>query len=142
MPEISFYILPGVSLQDRHLFACRLIERAYRDQQFCYVYTDNHQQSLQLDNHLWTFKPGSFIPHQILEEKPPAFEQSILIGTRSAPDKWQNIIVNLSSHFPENISQVDRILEILDNNEEIKQAGRVRYKQYQQAGLNISTHTL
>ncbi|MEO1899407.1 MAG: DNA polymerase III subunit chi, partial [Methylococcales bacterium] len=85
---------------------------------------------------------GSFIPHQILEEKPPAFEQSILIGTRSAPDKWQNIIVNLSSHFPENISQVDRILEILDNNEEIKQAGRVRYKQYQQAGLNISTHTL
>ncbi len=142
MAEVSFYILPSLSQQDRYLFACRLLEKAYKNKQFCYVVTNSQQQSQQLDNQLWTFKPGSFIPHQILENNLPEFEQSILIGTQAAPEQWQNIILNLSSNYPENTSQSKRILEILDNNKEIKHAGRDRYKQYQQAGHNITTHTM
>ncbi len=142
MAEVSFYILSSSSQQDRHLFACRLIEKAYQNQQFCYVYTNNHQQSQQLDNQLWSFKAGSFIPHQVLEDSLPEFEQSILIGSQTAPEKWQKIVLNLSSNYPDTSSQSERILEILDNNETIKHAGRIRYKQYQQAGHNITTHTM
>jgi DNA polymerase-3 subunit chi len=142
MPEVSFYILSSSSQQERFLFACKLIEKAYQNKQFCYVYTNSDQQCQKLDNQLWAFKPGSFIPHQILDDKVPEFEHSILIGTQIAPQQWQNIIVNLSSNYPENIVQNGRILEILDNNEEIKHAGRIRYKQYQHAGLNITTHTM
>lgn len=142
MPKVSFYVLSSTSPQERYLFTCRLIEKAYKNGYFCYVYTHNDQQSQQLDNQLWTFKSGSFIPHQMLTHHPPSFEQSILIGTQPTPDKWQKMIVNLSLNYPENTSRCERILEILDNNTEIKQAGRTRYKQYQQTGLAVSTHTV
>ena len=142
MAEVSFYILPSSSQQDRHLFACRLIEKAYQKKQFCYVYTNSYQQSQQLDNQLWTFKAGSFIPHQVFEDNLPEFEQSILIGSQTAPEQWQKIVLNLSSNYPDTSSQSERILEILDDNETIKHAGRIRYKQYQQAGHNITTHTM
>ncbi|KAF3982209.1 MAG: DNA polymerase III subunit chi [Methylococcales symbiont of Hymedesmia sp. n. MRB-2018] len=142
MPEVSFYILPSCSQQERFLFACRLIEKAYQKKQFCYVQTNNHQQSQQLDNQLWSFKPSSFIPHKILQDTLPEFEQSILIGTQAAPEKWKKIVMNLSSNYPEDANQMERILEVLDNNAETKQVARVRYKQYQQAGINITIHNM
>ena len=142
MPEVSFYILSSVSQQERYEFACKLIEKAYRNKHFCYVYTDTQQQSEQLDNQLWTFRPNSFIPHQIYEGTLPDFEQTTLIGTETAPDNWQNLILNLSSKYPENILNSKRVLEILDNNEQVKHQGRQRYQQYNQAGFDITTHKI
>lgn len=142
MPEVSFYILPSQSQQERYLFACKLIEKAYQDKQFCYVYTDSQQQSQQLDNQLWNFRPGSFIPHQIYKNIIPDYEQTILIGTYSAPEKWQKIIVNLSSKYPEDLAQTERVLEIIDNNEMVIQAGRQRFRLYKQGGFNTKTHKI
>lgn len=142
MPEVSFYILSSVSQQDRYGFACKLVEKAYQNKQFCYIYTDTQQQSEQLDNQLWTFRPNSFIPHQIYEGEVPDYQQMILIGTETAPDNWQNLILNLSSKYPENILHSNRVLEILDNNEQVKHQGRKRYQQYNQAGFDITTHKL
>lgn len=142
MPQVSFYLLSSQSQQERTLFACKLIEKAYRKQLFCYVLTESQQQSQQLDNQLWTFRAGSFIPHQILENETPDFENTILIGTQTAPVNWQKIIVNLSLKSPDNLSHTERILEILDNNEDTKLAGRYRYRQYQQAGFSTTTHKI
>ncbi|MFW5444522.1 MAG: DNA polymerase III subunit chi [Methylococcaceae bacterium] len=145
MPEASFYILPTRSLSDRYLFACKLIEKAYRSGQFCYVYTDSDMQSQQLDNQLWTFRENSFIPHQLYDEalnKPPDYEQTVLIGTHSAPEKWQKLIFNLSSKYPDDLTKTDRVLEILDNNDDLKQAGRQRFRQYNQDGFNTTTHKI
>ncbi len=141
MAEASFYILPTSSLSERFIFACKLIEKAYRCGQFCYVYTDSLQQSQQLDNLLWTFRENSFIPHQIYQQL-PEIEQTVLIGTQPAPDKWQKLIFNLSSKYPDNLTNTERVLEILDNNEDLKQAGRQRFRLYKQDGFDISTHKI
>ncbi len=140
MAEVSFYILSSHSQQERIGFACRLIEKAYRSKQFCYVYTDNLQQSQQIDDLLWTFRPTSFVPHQIYQGTTPDYQQTILIGSDLAPENWQSLILNLSSKYPENISRTQRILEILDNNEAVKQPGRERYQLYNKAGFNLTTH--
>ena len=145
MPEASFYILPSRSLPERYLFACKLIEKAYRSGQFCYVYTDTLQQCQQLDSQLWTFRKNSFIPHQIYDGGDnliPDHEQTVLIGTQTAPEKWQKLIFNLSSKYPENLTKTERILEILDNNEELKQAGRQRFRQYNKDGFKTTTHKM
>lgn len=145
MPEASFYILQTHSLSDRFIFACKLIEKAYRSGQFCYVYTDSLQQSQQLDNQLWTFRENSFIPHQIydaVDNRIPGYEKTILIGSQSAPEKWQKLIFNLSSKYPDDLTKTERILEILDNNETLKQAGRNRFRQYKLDGFELSTHKI
>jgi len=138
--EVSFYILPTESLEDRYLFACKLIEKAYRSGSFCYVLTDGAEQSRTIDDLLWTFRAGSFIPHQIYTGEPPDIEKVILIGSLNAPEHWQKTLFNLSSHYPNVESQTERILEILDNSETTKAAGRNRYRQYQQSGMKITTH--
>ncbi len=140
MTEVSFYILPTESLQDRHLFACKLIEKAYRSGCFCYVMTDTDEQSQIIDNLLWTFRAGSFIPHQIYNGAPPEIEKVILIGSLAAPEPWQNTLFNLSSHYPDSGQLTTRIFEILDNSEATKVHGRNRYRRYQQSGMKLTTH--
>lgn len=140
MAEVSFYILPTESLQDRYLFACKLIEKAYRSGCFCYVLTDSAEQSRIIDDLLWTFRAGSFIPHQLYAGELPELEKVILIGSLNAPEHWQKVLFNLSSRYPDVVPQTERILEILDNRETTKEAGRARYRQYQQSGMKITTH--
>ena len=142
MAEVSFYILPSESLQERYLFACKLIEKAYRSGHFCYVLTDSAGQSRIMDDLLWTFRAGSFIPHQLYTGTLPEIEKVILIGSLAAPEHWQKTLFNLSSHCPEEFDKVERILEILDNSEASKAAGRERYRHYQQSGVKISTHKI
>ncbi len=153
MTEVSFYVLPTESLKERYLFACKLIEKVYRSGQFCYVLTDDEEQSQVMDDLLWTFRAGSFIPHQIDSGELPDIardgvspgasattEQLILIGALNESAKRYKTLFNLSAHYPDLAPQTERVLEILDNSETTKAAGRNRYRRYQQAGINITTH--
>lgn len=142
MPEISFYLLASSSVQERYLFACKLIEKAYRSGHFCYVLTDTDEQSRIMDDLLWTFRAGSFIPHQQYTGTIPNIERVILVGSLNPPENWQKDLINLSSHLPQTFERAERIFEILDNNEETKEAGRNRYRQYRQSGMDITTHKL
>jgi DNA polymerase-3 subunit chi len=142
MPEVTFYVLQSKTRNDRYLFACKLIEKAYRSGHFCYVLTDSDEQSQIMDDLLWTFRSGSFIPHQHYIGETPAVEKIILIGSLNAPQNWQKTLINLSSHHPQNFEMSERILEILDDSEETKEAGRNRYRRYQQAGVALSTHKI
>ncbi len=142
MAEISFYILPSELTQERDEFACKLIEKAYRSGCFCYVLTDNAAQSQKIDDLLWTFRAGSFIPHQIYTGELPALEKVILIGSLDVPELWQKIVINLSSYCPKQFDTIERILEILDNSEATKELGRNRYRQYQQSDNTITTHKI
>ncbi len=139
MAETSFYLLKTDTSQERYLFACKLVEKIYRLGQTCYVLTETDKQSEWLDNLLWTFRQGSFIPHQIYNGEPTiSAMQRVLIGTLPAPEHWQNTIVNLSSQCP----QAERVVEIVDEVPETKAAGRVRYRQYKQLGVTLSTHNM
>ena len=142
MAEVSFYILSSALLLERYLFACKLIEKAYRNGQFCYILTDSDEQSELLDDLLWTFRAGSFIPHEIYTGQAPSTDKVILIGSVKAPEHSQGLLFNLSSKYPEDISKTKRILEMLDNCEITKAAARNRYRQYQQAGMRVTTHNM
>jgi DNA polymerase-3 subunit chi len=141
MAEVSFYILPSESIQERDEFACKLIEKVYRSACFCYVLTDNAEQSQHFDTLLWTFRAGSFIPHQIYTGARPLIDKVILIGSEQAPIEWQHTLINLSASYPD-LEHNQRILEILDNSEATKALGRQRYRFYQEAGINITTHKM
>jgi DNA polymerase III subunit chi len=142
VPEISFYVLATESIQERCLFASKLIEKAYRSGAFAYVLTDSPEQNQLIDDLLWTFRPGSFIPHQVFTGELPITENTVLIGSSSTPEGWLNLLINLSSKMPQDFQKVNRIIEILDNSEGSKALGRLRYRQYQQTENEITTHNM
>ncbi|MBZ4202487.1 MAG: DNA polymerase III subunit chi [Methylovulum sp.] len=142
MPAITFYLVNSTSERERYQFACKLIEKSFRHDIFCYVLTDSAAQSQLLDDLLWTFRSTSFIPHQRYEDKKPEFERLVLIGSNTAPTSWHTNIINLSSQCPENFLTCKRLFEIIDNDPATKDSGRQRYNQYKTAGVTPSTHTI
>jgi DNA polymerase-3 subunit chi len=106
------------------------------------VLTDTDEQAQKLDDLLWTFRRGSFIPHQLYAGAEPPFENVVLIGASEPPDSWQKVIVNLSNQYPPNIEQAERILEVLHDDEAMLTAGRLRYRRYQQLGIVIKKYKL
>lgn len=140
MPEVVFYVLASSSQSERQDFACKLIEKIYRSGQFCYLLSEDASQADELDKLLWSFRAGSFVPHQLYQGTLPDYPNTILIGGSEIPAGWQTVIVNLSTHFPPTSARTERIIEILDNSETSRQAGRQRYRHYQDAGLDILTH--
>jgi DNA polymerase-3 subunit chi len=142
MPGVSFYILEKETEQEKFIFACKLIEKAYRQGQFSFVLTKDDRQSQIMDDLLWSFRPGSFIPHDKMPVTPKANSSRVLIGKSPPSGDHQTLLVNLSENCPGLNNQNTRIIEIIENDETAKAAGRARYKQYQSAGFSIETHRL
>ncbi|RLA05195.1 MAG: DNA polymerase III subunit chi [Gammaproteobacteria bacterium] len=140
MTKIRFYILKGTQAEDRQLFACRLAEKALRLGHHIYIHTDNTEQSEQLDRALWSFRADSFVPHQLNEGDDT--DCPVLIGHDSPPSRLMDFIINLSSNQPVFFSQFEHMAELLNDVTEIKQAGRERFRFYQQRGYEIETHHL
>lgn len=142
MAEAIFYVLPDTGTLGRAVFACKLVEKAYRNGQLCYIQTADKRSSQQLDDLLWTFRAGSFVPHQIFESGQPILTDQVLIGNSSPPEGWQELVINLSEQFPEHPENYGRIVEILDADESVKARGREHYKRYHQKGVSVITHKL
>ncbi len=142
MPEVVYYVLTAPSQQDKWLTACKLIEKAFKQGYLCNILTESEHHSKLIDDLLWTFRQGSFIPHQILRSSELPQVPQILISAELNLLPKQHILVNLSRSFSEEFMLFQRVLEILENDPDVKQAGRERYRSYQLLGANLVTHNL
>lgn len=142
LPKVNFYILSSRSEQGRQHFACKLAEKVFRLGFKAYILTDTRQQAEQIDKLLWTFRANSFVPHEIYRDSLPDLANAVIIGTHQAPEAWRHTLINLSTHCPEHITESEQIFELLDNDETHKQAGRKRYRVYQQQGITPNTHKM
>jgi len=141
MTKIDFYILKGQQAYDRQVFACRLAEKAYKLGHHIYIHTTDAEQSEQLNQALWSFRADSFVPHQLDDGN--ANEQCpILIGHSAAPPRLMDLLINLNTEQPLFFSQFERVAEIIDDNDDIKVAGRQRFQFYKQRGYALDTHKL
>ena len=141
MTRISFYLLKSQQQQDRQVFACRLIEKAYTQGNQIYIHTDSAEQTNEVDQLLWSFRADSFVPHQTMADQNPD-RCPILIGHDVEPPRLMNLLINLSPEQPLFFSQFERVAEIIDEDQDRKVQGRERYRFYQQRGYQLDTHKL
>ena len=142
MPAIDFYILSTTSEQDRYQFVCKLAEKIFRQKQKAFFLTPSIEDSENLDDLLWSFRPTSFIPHQIIQNNTHSLFDQLLISNQDIPDNWSGILVNLTQQLTPNIERLTRIIEIIDNNEVCLTKGRQRYRHYKKMNLSPDTHKI
>ncbi len=142
MPKIDFYILAKSNEKARLHFACRLIEKIYKQNFSIYIHTQDTTHAHALDELLWTYRDDSFLPHNLIgEELYPA--PPIQIGfTEASPKKHRDILLNLSNQVPVFYAQFSRVLELVINIPNEQEAARVRYRSYRTAMHSIQTHKL
>jgi len=141
MPKIDFYILPESDTTARLQFACRLIEKAYKQKHRIYIHAENKMLAHQLDEMLWTFRDDSFLPHNLYGEGPEPVPP-IQIGFDLTPENHRDILMNLSNQTPQFFSQFQRLLEIVAHDSTAQEAARERYRHYRAQNFEITTHKL
>lgn len=141
MTRIDFYILPSEEQEERLLFACRLIEKAYKMGHQLYVNTDDEQMSQQMDDALWRYRPESFIPHNLIgaDTETPA---PIEIGHRQDPEQHHDILINLAHDTPSYFSRFHRVAEIVVQQQKTLEATRKSFSFYRDRGYPMHTHDM
>jgi len=141
--RVDFYVLGQDSDQARLVLACRIAEKAMLRDQRVFIHSDP-ADARRLDELLWTFSQGSFVPHRVVAgADAAAAPEPVLIGTGECPaaEHWE-VLINLADEVPEFFSRYERVVEPVDANPVRRQASRERYKFYRDRGYPLSTHQL
>jgi DNA polymerase-3 subunit chi len=139
--RVDFYILSGSAPDARERLSCRLAEKAYKLGHRVYLHAESPAQAQRLDELLWTFRDGSFVPHALegdrVDPPPP-----ILIGSSEAAARDADLLITLSASVPPFYERFPRVAEIVDQTEDSRRAGRERFRFYRERGLEPQSHPL
>ena len=140
--RISFYVLSGSEQRTRLSYACRLMEKAWKLQHRIHAHADDGSMARALDELLWTFRQGSFVPHEILaangQPLAPITIGAAEIAAGEPPPA--DLLVNLATEVPPFFDRFPRIVEIIDGTAAGRTAGRARHRFYRDHGLEPETH--
>lgn len=137
--KVDFYLLAENSITDGRLFICRLIEKIYKQQLKCYIYVASKETLQLIDDSLWTFKDVSFVPHHIVGAMQD--DSAVVVGD-VVPDKEYDVLVNLTNKAPDFYQNFSRVVEIVPDADDLKAAGRDKYKVYKQNQCELDTHKI
>jgi DNA polymerase-3 subunit chi len=140
MTQVSFYVLEDSSPQARLLFACKLCEKIYKQGLPLCVHADNEAEARRLDELLWTFRPGSFVPHALHGGE--AAVAPVLIGSTPPPDGHAGVLINLAGDVPDFMARFERVAEIVDGAPSQRERMRERYRFYRDRGYPLETHSI
>jgi len=142
MSRVDFYFIPQSGSQARLLFACRLLEKAYQQEQPVYVHLENAEKAHFFDQLLWTYRDDSFLPHQLISDEKMVFSSPLQLGYSEQPQTPASILLNLHTEIPAFHHHFQRILEIMSNEAQFKiQAEKFRIF-YQEKGYTIHSHQI
>jgi DNA polymerase III subunit chi len=139
--RVDFYVIEDAAPAARLKVACRLAEKAYLASQRALIWHTDRAELASLDDLLWTFADGSFVPHEWLTSNAAA-DAPVLLSAGSAPAETFDFVVNLAADPPPFLQLTRRVAEIIDGDEGRRRAGRARFKAYRDLGIAPATHTL
>ncbi|MDT8403632.1 DNA polymerase III subunit chi [Sulfuriflexus sp.] len=141
MTRVDFYLTRGSDEQQRLLTACRLAEKAYQLGHHVFVYADKPALAKQLDELLWSFRPGSFLPHS-MSDAVDAEAHPLVIGDQHPDEASHDVMINLAESVPDCFSRFKRVAEVVGGSENERQVARQRFRFYRDRGYALETHEL
>lgn len=142
MAKVDFYILPATGEIARQQFACRLAEKAYRLENRVHIHVSDRDNLQILDDLLWTFRDGSFVPHEVIGISPGEPASPVTIGCDEEPHTQCDLLINLGDTIPSRASSFPRVAEVVTSDEESKAQSRKRFVDYRDQGHTLDTHKL
>ncbi len=137
MTDVAFH----TGIADPLDYACRLLRKAYRSGARVAVHGEPATLD-RLDQALWTFEPLEFVPHAVLprdgaDAQRLALSPIVLVKDGAAPAACR-IGVTLAGHAVADVGVFDRLIAIVGQDPEHREAGRLRWREYERAGHAIA----
>ena len=130
--QVSFYSDAADPLH----YACRLIRRALASGKPVGVCAPP-AEAARLDELLWSFDATEFIPHRCWDGATPPAPGEVLLVDDAAQLPHRGLLLNLGDAMPGDAIAFERVLEVIGSDPARVQAGRARYRVYQQSGAKL-----
>jgi DNA polymerase-3 subunit chi len=140
--RVDFYLLKQTGLPSRQSFACRLAEKAYRLENTVHIHVGDRAGAERLDELLWTFRDGSFVPHHRISESGGQQDSPVTIGCGEVDVPQRDLLINLSDEVPAFAKAFPRVAELVTSDEDCKQLSRKRFAEYRDQGHTLETHNV
>ena len=135
MTSVQFYHLTATPLE-RAL--PKLVEKAYAAGFRTLLVAENDARVEQLNQLLWTYDPGSFLPHGSAKDGETA-RQPVLLSTAIETPNEAKLLLITDGRTPSEPEKFERILDMFDGNDApAVENARARWKQYKDGGHEIS----
>ncbi|MGE0340890.1 MAG: DNA polymerase III subunit chi [Xanthobacteraceae bacterium] len=135
MTDVYFYHLQNQPLEKvlpQLLEKC--LERGWR----CVVQTQTDERAVALDQHLWTWRDDSFLPHGT-ERDSNAPEQPVLLTTSDANANAAKVRFFVEGASSEDLAGYERAIHLFDGNDpDAVDNARVQWKRSQAAGHSVT----
>lgn len=126
--------------------ACQTTLKQYLAGQKMVVYSSDITRLRQFDQKLWAVDEAAFVPH-VWADDPMASQTPIVLITKDlaqalegmSPETW---LLNLDDACPPTCGPLQRVLEIVSDEPEDKEAARQRWRSYQAAGHDLKSYSL
>ncbi len=142
MARIDFYVLSQSGEQARQLFACRLAEKAYKLEHTVHIHAGDEATASRLDELLWTFRDGSFVPHDLVRAGAADTRAPVTVGCDPGYAGARDLLINLDDAIPTCAGAFPRIAELVTSDEDSKQKSRRRFVAYRDEGHELETHNV
>jgi DNA polymerase-3 subunit chi len=139
--RVDFYVTAEAGESARFRLACRVAEKAYLAKQTVVVWTDDPAALPRIDELLWTFGDGTFVPHDVAREG-AACDAPVALTAGTPPPKHTDVLINLGSGVPPFFEKFERVAEFLDARPDVRAAGRDRFKAYRGKSIEPTTHNV
>ena len=142
MTRVDFYVLGASGDRSRQHFACRLAEKAYRLNNTIHIRTADQHAAEIIDELLWTYRDGSFVPHEIAVPGAGKPQSAITISHENSPREQTDLLINLTDEVPAECASFPRVAEIVTSDDIARQRSRKRYAEYRELGHTLETHKI
>ena len=142
MARVDFYVLLRADERSRHTLACKLAEKAYRLENTVYIHTKTRADAAHLDELLWTFRDGSFVPHAMAGVDDETAASPVMIGCDADNVESRDLLINLCDEIPSFADTFPRVAEVVTSDENCRIMSRKRFTDYRDKGHSIQTHKL
>jgi len=113
---------------------------AWERKQKVFIITTSETSGEQLDELMWQYPEGRFLPHTNLGHQ-DAGKAPVKIGLLSDLNPT-DVVINLCPEAVPQPEKFTRVLEIVPFVKEERQSSRLKYKTYRNLGLEPRTHEI
>jgi len=137
--QVDFYVLsnPG---QSAERFACKLALMAWEQGHRVAVLTEDESHADALDEIMWDFPPGRFLPHS--RGKVESKVQVSIDAHTADISIDRDLVINLADKAVAEPGRFKRLLEIVPGAEQKRLASRLKFRDYRNQGLDPVSHTI
>jgi len=140
MARVDFYLIKQAGPRSRHAFACRLAEKAYRLENTVHIHTVDRADAARVNDLLWTFRDGSFVPHDMVTGEGSNRQSPITIGCDDDEIAPRDLLINLCDEIPVFAEAFPRVAELVTSDNDCKRESRKRFAEYRDKGHTLQTH--